>query len=669
MPCQLGELLMNFRCLIAVLFLLALPGTLRFRAAEDIVFPANAGVVNVQTQYGDWGDGKTDDTKAIQTAIDENRQKARCLYFPNGIYLVCDKLSFGDNLEKAKHLTLQGQSEQGVVLRLKDHAPGFGDPQKKRPLLTMFEGKATGMAFQNSAYNMTFDVGQGNPGAVGLQWMSNNQGSLRNVTIRSSDPQGAGHTGLDLTRTEPGPSLMKFVTVEGFDYAVDASPGPFSTTFEHVKISGQRKAGIRNLCHTIIIRDLKSNNRVPAIETACDVGYFSIIESEFAGGAPGVPAIRNRAGAMIYLRDVKRQGYSKFVEAARGHADVLGISVDEYVSNDATASAAFGDSPRKSLRLAIQETPNVAWDPLDQWLLVDPQKLEAEDDHTDILQEAFDEAGRTGKKTVCLPRLKTKCPIMVSDTLRVPPSVHRVIALDGHVAATPLLRKTGKPVFLVEGDTDEPLVIERMYFIDWGADKNYIFGATQLAATAHYAGAVPGGVFRATRPVPKQDRYSSKTFLPARHPPPRPEGLVPPVEPGNQRRGPDQPRRDLWILSVKTETGGATMVKTVAGGRTEIIGGQNYSSWTPLPVKQPMFIVEDAALSASIFQLSFNPKNGYDVAVRETRGGVTRELSNAAAAGGPMQSYPLITAGKPEDPRPAMPSLPGNAGLQDLAGK
>ena len=265
---------MNFRCLSAFLLLLALPGTLRVGLAEDIVFPANAGVVNVQTQYGAQGDGKTDDTKAIQKAINENRQKARCLYFPNGIYLVSDKLSFGDNLEKAKHLTLQGQSERGVVLRLKDHAPGFDNPQKKRYLLTMFEGNATGMAFQNSAYNMTFDVGQGNPGAVGLQWMSNNQGSLRNVTIRSSDPQGAGHTGLDLTRTEPGPSLMKFVTIEGFDYAVDASPGPFSTTFEHLKISGQRKAGIRNLCHTIIIRDLKSNNRVPAIEATCDVGYF-----------------------------------------------------------------------------------------------------------------------------------------------------------------------------------------------------------------------------------------------------------------------------------------------------------------------------------------------------------------------------------------------------------
>ena len=64
---------MKFRCLMFFLFLPGLPATLRVGAAENIVFPANAGVVNVQTQYSARGDGKTDDTTALQTAINENR--------------------------------------------------------------------------------------------------------------------------------------------------------------------------------------------------------------------------------------------------------------------------------------------------------------------------------------------------------------------------------------------------------------------------------------------------------------------------------------------------------------------------------------------------------------------------------------------------------------------
>jgi polygalacturonase len=57
-------------------------------SAENIVFPADAGVVNVKTQYGAKGDGVTDDTAALQRSVDENKGKNRTLYFPNGTYLL-----------------------------------------------------------------------------------------------------------------------------------------------------------------------------------------------------------------------------------------------------------------------------------------------------------------------------------------------------------------------------------------------------------------------------------------------------------------------------------------------------------------------------------------------------------------------------------------------------
>ena len=322
-----------------------------------------------------------------------------------------------------------------------------------------------------------------------------------------------------------------------------------------------------------------------------------------------MPAIRNRSGAMLYLRDVKRQGYSKLVEAARGHADVLGTSVDEYVSNDASASAAFGDSPRKSLRLAIRETPDVAWD--------SPRPM-AGGRSTEVgggrrpyrhLAGSLRRGGTNGQENDLLAPAEDEMPPHGQRHAAVPPSVHRVIALDGHVAATPLLRKTGKPVFLIEGDTDEPLVIERMYFIDWGSEKNYTFvqhnSRRPLILRAYCAAGGKSSYTAGPHAGPLFLEDVSSGQLTLRH---GQKAWFRQWNPETNAVALTNPGADLWILSVKTETGGATLVKTVAGGRTEIIGGQNYSSWTPLPVKQPMFIVEDAALSASIFQLSFNPK-------------------------------------------------------------
>jgi hypothetical protein len=51
-------------------------------SAESIVFPPDAGVVDVRAKYGAKGDGVTDDSAAIQKAIDAVKGMPDSLHFP-----------------------------------------------------------------------------------------------------------------------------------------------------------------------------------------------------------------------------------------------------------------------------------------------------------------------------------------------------------------------------------------------------------------------------------------------------------------------------------------------------------------------------------------------------------------------------------------------------------
>ncbi len=638
-PC--AAVLWYVRAVVLISGLFLAPGA----NAQERLFPDNAGLVNVKTHYGAKGDGKSDDWAAIQRAIDENKRKWRVLYFPNGTYLVRKKLTYGRDLEQAKQLVLQGQSREGTVLRLADNAPDFEDPGNKCFLLTMFEGRATGMAFHNSIRDMTFDVGTGNPGAVGVQWMNNNTGCMRNVTIRSSDPEGKGAVGLDLTRTEPGPGLIKNALIEGFDFAIDALPGPFSMTFENLTLRNQRVAGIRNKWHTLVIRRLESVNKAPAILTTDRGGMITLLESNLTGGA-GEAAIVNKG--MLLLRDVKQSGYGKLVKND-GIPDLDGQAVEEYVSHPPKAAHSAFPSPRRTLRLPIEETPDVPWDPPDKWVVVDPAALKAQDDDTATLQAAFDQAAKEGKTTVCIPGGIKEGLIRFGGTIRVTGPVRRIIGTDTTLTVTEPFRTSGKPMFRIEDVASDVVVIERFTAVEWAKGNKFAWvehatpktlvmrdiGSMSRGALPYVAAPNAGKLFvENSCSALWRIRKGQKAWMRQ-------------INPETNDIGITNEGGDLWILGLKTENGGATVIKTADGGRTELLGGQNYSSWPPIRPKQPMFVVENASACFSIGGLSFVKDRGFDIVIRETRGGESRDLSvrDADAGGrGHAGAFPLITA-------------------------
>ncbi len=78
--------------------------------AEDMVFPDDAGVVNVVSEYGADNTGVSDATEAIQRAFDSHPSGNTILYFPNGTYLVSNTIRWADEpdgTQKQKRNILQ----------------------------------------------------------------------------------------------------------------------------------------------------------------------------------------------------------------------------------------------------------------------------------------------------------------------------------------------------------------------------------------------------------------------------------------------------------------------------------------------------------------------------------------------------------------------------------
>ena len=126
--------------------------------AENIVYPADAGVVDVtKAPYLAKGDGRADDTAAIQKALDDHPSQGAIICLPNGIYVVSDALHWphGANAGgEEKETVLRGQSRAGTVLTLRDACPGFGSA--RRPKAVINTGRAPAQRFGNEIHNKPF---------------------------------------------------------------------------------------------------------------------------------------------------------------------------------------------------------------------------------------------------------------------------------------------------------------------------------------------------------------------------------------------------------------------------------------------------------------------------------------------------------------------------------
>jgi len=622
------------RCVLLLVFALTAAST-SLRAADqptgttfdvklNTSYPSNPMVVDVtQAPYSAKGDGKADDTAALQKALNENVGHHRVLFFPKGVYVVSATLTWPkkfaghDNWGKTM---LRGANRDACVLRLKDST--FTDT--KTPSAIMWCG-GFGSAdwFHNHIENLTFDVGHGNPAAIGLQFYSNNTGAVRDCGFVAG--QGSGLFGLDLAhRDMNGPLLVKNCEVIGFARGIATARAVNSQTFENITLRGQTQTGFTNEGQSISIRGFISDNAVPAVST---YGKLLLIDAKIAGHGNALhsPAIVNFNGGRLFLQDVKTTGYKRaladmqtpdFAAAYRLEGDdkpgSFGPNIVEYCSHEATM--AF-PSPVTSLRLPVKETPLAEWEDPAKWAVVSlfPDDPHGKKDYADAIQRAID----SGATTVFLPNHYT-----TGRTVSIRGKVRRIIGISGDFN----YGEEHRPDFRVE-DGDTPVVwIENFAGLGGGLEidtKRTVVlrsvGTYTIQCTPRSEGGevfledVVGDNFR----FRKQNVWARQLNI-------ENEGTHLTNDGGN-----------VWVLGYKTERGG-TLVHTLGGGRTEILGGFSYT--TTAGKLAPMFVNDNSSVWSFFGEVCYTG-DPFAVRIRETRGRETKTLDKDEAHAVPYSGY------------------------------
>jgi hypothetical protein len=575
---------------------------------EVAVFPADAGVIDVtRAPYGARGDGKADDTAAIQKALDDHPNRGAIIYLPRGTYLLSDTLKWPQGKlagGEEKNTILQGASRNGTILKLRDACPGF--TKAENPRAVVWTGSKPGQRFRNAVRNLTINTGSNNPGAIGLQFIANLQGCVRDVTIRSVD--GKARIGLDLAFSEEnGPCLVKNVRILGFDLGVRTAHAMNCATFENLELEHQGEFGLVNEGQAVTVRGLTSRNVMTAVVNTGESAHLVLLEANLYGvqKASTRPAVLNEGG-VLYARKITTSGYAESIHNSSERVpSERGEVVEEFVSEPVTT---LFPTAERSLYLPIKETPEVPWDDLSQWASPTHFGIKPNDgrDATRAIQAAID----SGKSTVYLPNGYYR----LSDTIIIRKNVRRIIGCEATIGVPDL---KGQPAFKIDEGTSPVVVFER---IQAGFGRTPILenatGRTLVVRDCFNVCGVmsgPGDVFLedvCTNPFTgwrfgRQHVWARQLDV--------------------ERDGTHilNAGGSLWILGLRTARGGI-VVMTTERGSTEVLGGLCDS--TGRPKAEPMFTLVDSYLSASLAEHN-DDGNPFATLVRESRAGQVKDLS------------------------------------------
>lgn len=554
-------------------------------SAEDIVFPAEAKVIDV-TAFGAVGDGRADDTAALQAAI----QKTGLIYLPAGTYRITAPLKVPPREGSAPaRRILQGAGTARSIIRVDDSCPAFADPEKPVPVFQISWGVA--QAFRNGIRDLTIDVGAGNPGAIGCAFMASNQGGMHRVALRAG--QGSGAIGVNLAVGDNGPLLLNDLDIEGFSVGVATKYGQ-SMTLEHLRIRGAR-IGVRIEHSAIFLRGLD----VEASEVAVRASQHTTMS-----------LLDSRLRAQVGVRPDRGIVLLRGIDAADCTTPVEGGPKESAITTWSTARASLPEGGPEVERLEVAETPRVPWGDATQWQVVGRVEGEAP---LDTLRAA----AATGSRTLCLG----SSGLELRGTFSVPATVERIIGCEREPA------KSSDWTVVVDEPSQHPLVIERF---------DTIYARTAV-------------VLKASRPVVVSSMNLDRIVVEEGAGPLFVEDcivrlldLAPGTRCWARQINMEYVKDDraharnvggrFWCFGFKNE-GDATMVATTASGRTEMHAYVLANKATPSEEKPPLFVVESGTLALTLGE-AVGRKQPYAVIARTPSAAFTRERTEKRGSGG-----------------------------------
>ena len=318
---------MSLRKRLAALAALVLPlamlGPVGSASAADHAprFPADSGVVFLgAAPYNVKCDGVTDNTAALNTALAANdnpstsdslnRYNFRTLVLPAGVCLVSNTVG-----APGSRIRLVGAGQFATTLKLKDNAAGYGSASTPKYLYKPGNQNANdNTGYANYLQDLTLDVGNGNPGAVGLRWAACNTGAAERVTIRGgTGTNTSGLRGLTL-ESGTGPSQVQDVTIEGFGVGIWTDGlAVNNTVFTGTTLRNQRTLAIQNNGKNIQFEGLTVSG-APKVYTGTAQAAIQVIDSTLTG--PGSGAAFDVGTGWFYGRNLTATGFTNLVTQA-----------------------------------------------------------------------------------------------------------------------------------------------------------------------------------------------------------------------------------------------------------------------------------------------------------------------------------------------------------------
>jgi hypothetical protein len=560
--------------------------------STEMFFPTDANLVNVHA-FGALGDGRHDDTAALRRAVAESLHPVQkgprnnvILLIPEGTYLVSDTIDFGESRGETKRIIVHGAGRERSTIKLADRAAGFQSSKAPKPVLSTFSGNLSVEAFLVQLDDLTIDVGSGNSGAIGLHFMANNVGGLRDVAIVSSDAAGAGTIGLDLTQAFEGPTFFDRVVIRGFDTGISTKFDEYGVVFRDLVLDHQRHVGFDNARDSVTIDGLESRGAMPVIVNR-EQGLVALARGRLNGeGALGTPALVVEAGATLHVVNTSLDGYI----VAGEHADRMEIGSDVPKSFIVTGGtlrterAAFDLPSPRPVRLPDYSS--------DEWVRVN-----------DFTSDGIERALQQGKPVIYLPVGTYR----IDKPMTVPPSVRRIV---GFASRLQLSRNYAidQPVFTVDPRRRESLWIEEVdgshnsmqavWFLN-RSRPDFVLRDSMFWGIG-YRGEAPKDL--TDRPQPyvyllnvsnggRMEFLGQNVFAWQLDP----EGMGPKVIGEGSR---------LTIYGLKTEGPGSVL--SVTDGELALFGGEIFTN-SDIPPGQPAYEIKGAKLCVTTMEVSNHP--------------------------------------------------------------